>query len=161
MELNPGFDAIVEDYELNEAPGIVNGVVTEIGFVSDNVTDISPVRALVGLKALNCTGSDGGNGILSDLSPLAGMKLTTLCCNSCKVSNLSPLAGMSLTEFECVETQAEDLSLLKDMPLKHLSLDFNAERDTELLRSIKTLEVINDKPAAEFWKEFEEQQKGK
>ena len=40
-------------------------------------------------------------------------------------------------------------------------IDFKPERDAEILRSIKTLETINDKPAAEFWKEVEEQQKGK
>jgi hypothetical protein len=38
------------------------------------------------------------------------------------------------------------------MPLKALECDFKPERDAALLRSIKTLEKINDKPAAEFWK---------
>ena len=41
------------------------------------------------------------------------------------------------------------------MPLKILMFDFKPSRDTELLRSIKTLETINEKPAAEFWKEVE------
>ena len=48
-----------------------------------------------------------------------------------------------------------DLSPLKGMPLKELGCDFKPERDAEILRSIKTLETINGKPAAEFWKEFE------
>ncbi len=43
----------------------------------------------------------------------------------------------------------------KDMPLKELGCDFKPERDTEILRSIKTLETINGKPAAEFWKEVD------
>jgi hypothetical protein len=38
------------------------------------------------------------------------------------------------------------------MPLKELRCDFKPERDADILRSIKTLEKINDKPAAEFWK---------
>ena len=38
VELNPGFDGKV-------TPMIENGVVTELQFVTDNVTDISPVRA--------------------------------------------------------------------------------------------------------------------
>lgn len=46
------------------------------------------------------------------------------------------------------------------MPLKALVFDFKPERDTELIRSIKTLETINDKPAAEFWKEVEAQKSG-
>jgi hypothetical protein len=29
------------------------------------------------------------------------------------------------------------------------------QRDAEILRSIKTLETINGKPAAEFWKEVD------
>jgi hypothetical protein len=41
------------------------------------------------------------------------------------------------------------------MPLKELFCDFKPERDTEVLRSIKTLETINGKPAGEFWKEVE------
>ena len=32
-------------------------MVTELTFVTDNVTDISPVRALAGLKTLDCSGS--------------------------------------------------------------------------------------------------------
>jgi hypothetical protein len=41
------------------------------------------------------------------------------------------------------------------MPLVALQCDFEPERDAEVLRSIKTLEKINDKPAAEFWKEVD------
>ena len=52
-------------------------------------------------------------------------------------------------------TKVTDLSLLKEMPLKELSCDFRPERDGEILRSIKTLETINGKPAAEFWKDVE------
>ena len=45
MELNPGFDG-----KNDKAPKIERGVVTGFGFSTDNVTDISPVRALAGLK---------------------------------------------------------------------------------------------------------------
>jgi hypothetical protein len=41
------------------------------------------------------------------------------------------------------------------MPLQELQCDFKPERDTEILRSIKTLEKINDKPVKQFWKEVE------
>jgi hypothetical protein len=41
------------------------------------------------------------------------------------------------------------------MPLTNLRCDFKCERDTAILRSIKTLKTINDKPAAAFWKEQE------
>jgi WD40 repeat protein len=48
-----------------------------------------------------------------------------------------------------------DLAPLIEMPLKELDCDFKYERDAEILRSIKTLETINGKPAKEFWKEYE------
>ncbi|HEX4132581.1 MAG TPA: SUMF1/EgtB/PvdO family nonheme iron enzyme [Pirellulales bacterium] len=96
MELNPGFDGKLTGFDGKGTPRIENGVVTELGCVSDNVLDISPVKALVGLKSLSCSGSTSGKSRLSDLSPLAGMKLASLyCCNS-QVSDLSPLRGMAL-----------------------------------------------------------------
>ena len=51
--------------------------------------------------------------------------------------------------------------LAAGMPLVDLHCDFKPDRDAEILRSIKTLEGINYKPAAEFWKDVEEQRKGK
>jgi Leucine-rich repeat (LRR) protein len=60
------------------------------------------------------------------------------------------LAGLSL-----LNTQVTDLSPLKGMPLKELSCDFCPDRDTEILRAIKSLETINDRPAAEFWKQVD------
>jgi serine/threonine protein kinase len=234
VELNPGFDGKV-------TPTIEGGVVTGLNFLTDNVTDISPVRALVGLKGLVCGGSEPGKGKLadlmplkgvrladlsffntqvgdisplrgmpftklycnatpvadlsplqgmpltelgcnttnvSDLSPLQGMKLTSLTCNLTRVSDLSPLKGMQLTVFTCAGcpvadlsplngmsvtflvtngSMVTDLSPIKNMPLTVLNFDFKPFRDTELFRSIKTLETINNKPTAEFWKEVEEQ----
>ena len=38
-------------------PEIENGVVTGFGFCTDNVTDISPVRALERLRSLSCRGT--------------------------------------------------------------------------------------------------------
>jgi len=95
------------------------------------------------------------------LSPLQGMPLTEMFCHSTPVSDLSPLKDMKLTVLLCYSTAVSDLSPLKDMPLKYIKCDLKSERDMELLRSIKTLETIDGKPAAEFWKEVEEQQKGK
>jgi len=53
-DLNPGFDGQV-------APTIEDGVVTELNINGKDVRDLSPVRALVGLKVLTCT-----EGLLSD-----------------------------------------------------------------------------------------------
>jgi hypothetical protein len=67
------------------------------------------------------------------------------------VADLTPLRGMSLTHLDCRTTKVSDLSPLRGMPLKALWCDFNLERDAEILRSLKTLELINGKPAKEFW----------
>jgi hypothetical protein len=231
-ELNPGFEGKVMHTG-------TNGVVTGLTLVADNVTDLSPVRALTGLTSLACNGSAPGAGKLSDLTPLAGMPLTTLSCGGTKVSDLSPLKGMPLrslncsdtivgdlsplaglpltnlgcwgtkvsdltplkdmklmslncsstpvadlsplkgtplrevncavtkvsdlsplrgmplTSLGCTGTQVSDLSPLVGMPLKVIGCDFKAERDAEILRSIKTLETINGKPAKEFWQEID------
>ncbi len=117
MELNPGFDGKVTGDQGRATPKIENGVVTEFRFFTDNVTDISPVRALVGLKFLHCGGSGSGKGLLSDLSPLNGMPLTTLICANTQVSDLSPLQGMKLTNLDCYGTLVSDLSPLQGMPL--------------------------------------------
>ena len=102
MELNPGFNGSVTGINKSLTPKIENGVVTEFGFVTDKVSDISPVRALAGLKVLKCVGSLGSSsdkGILSDLSPLAGMPLTGLWFGGTQVSDLSPLEGMPLASI--------------------------------------------------------------
>jgi Leucine-rich repeat (LRR) protein len=94
------------------------------------------------LKALNCSGSDDGKGILSDLSPLAGMTLTELGCNDCKVSNLSPLKGMPLTELRCGATQVSDLSPVKGMPLEFLECSETTVFDLSPLESCKSLKHL-------------------
>ena len=60
--------------------------------------------------------------------------------------------GMPLTSCGATVTKVTDLSPLKGMPLKELYCDFKPERDTEILRSIKTLEWINMEKAKEVLK---------
>jgi hypothetical protein len=123
-ELNPDFHG-----EMNYAVGITR-VVEEYGFKTDNVTDITPVRALTGLSILRCAGSAPGKGKLTDLSPLKGLKLTRL---------------------QCQWNPTQDLSPLLDMPLETLLCNCKNERDVHLLRTIKTLKRINRVPANVFW----------
>ena len=51
-ERNPDFDGKVTHK-------VEDGVVTELTFLTDQVTDISPVRALTGLRTFRCDGSPG------------------------------------------------------------------------------------------------------
>jgi Leucine-rich repeat (LRR) protein len=193
-ELNPGFDG-------NLTPKIGNGTVWEVSFLTDHVTDISPVRGFKGLRNLYCNGSPGrlgtGTGILTDLSPLQGlnleivsphwnpnlrdltplrgMKLKQLNVGSTQVSDLTPIAGTSFDHLFCGWSRVTDLTPLKgsplttlyspgtkmdlttvrDFPIKNLTFDVKNTRDYEILRSMKTLVKINDKPVAEFWKQMD------
>ncbi len=106
-ELNPGFDG-------NITPRIERSMVTGLTFASDNVTDLSPVRALSSVSALTCHGSGPGKGRLSDLSPLQGIPLKYLNCGNTIVSDLSPLNQMKLTGLECGATSVSDLSPIQD-----------------------------------------------
>jgi eukaryotic-like serine/threonine-protein kinase len=108
------------------------------------VSDLSPLRDMP-LTDLCCDGT-----AVDDLSPLKDMQLTRLLCSGTKVSDLSPLRDMPLTTLRCENARVSDLTPLRGMPLKALWCDFKPERDAALLRSIRTLERINGKPAAEF-----------
>ncbi len=113
-------------------------MVTELQFYSDNVTDLSPVRALRRLKALLCNGSRWDKrGKLSDLSPLKQLKLTTLACYYTQVSDLSPLQGMPLAFLNCGSTQVSDLSPLKGMPLTALNCGTTQVSDLSPLQGMK------------------------
>jgi hypothetical protein len=92
---------------------------------------------------------------VSDLSPLKGAPLEVLWLFWAPVTDLSPLKGMRLKQVGLTDSQVTDLSPLKGMPLTHLWLTFRPERDAEIVRSFTTLQMINDKPAAEFWKEVD------
>ncbi len=235
-ERNDGFSGDVKET-------IEEGVVVGLEFQTDAVIDISPLRALPGLKYLTCTGSTENKGILADLGPLTGMPLKELHCYYNPIANLAPLEGMKLKVLSCSYTLVSDLTPLAQMPLGILNLhttrvsdlspirscpitelnisetpvsdltplrglklvafycersqvmnitplsrmplttldisetaitdlspirnltlewlrcDFKPDRDTELLRSIKTLLIINEKPVNEFWKEVEAERK--
>jgi serine/threonine protein kinase len=121
MELNPGFDGELTLFEGKSPPKIEDGKVTELGFASEQVFDLSPLRALAHLKALSCRGGLLRN-CLTDLSPLEGMRLEKLCCAGTLLVDLSPLKGMPLTYLELPSSPVSDLSPLRGMQLTHLNV---------------------------------------
>jgi hypothetical protein len=111
------------------------------------VTDLTPLKGMP-LELLNL-----GRTTVTDLSPLKDMTaLHTLVLSETSVTDLSMLKGLPLKSLMMVRTKVSDLAPLKGMPLKQLWLDYQPERDAEVLCSLKGLEQINDMPAAEFWK---------
>lgn len=119
---NPGFDGNVDPvYQGKKWLSIQDGVVGSLRFCTDAVTDISPVRALPGLKGLGCWGSGPGKGVLSDLSPLRGTSINRLICENNPIHDLAPLQGLRLSDLWCDQTAISDLTPLKGMALKILS----------------------------------------
>ncbi len=132
-ELNPDFDGVL-------VPTIENGVVRRLEIHPDDVTDISPVRALTGLRSLNCTGNESP---LTDLSPLSGLPLTTLVLGRGQLDDLSPLKGMPLTSLTTYETRVYDLSPLQGMRLRTLHIPATKVADISPLKGmpLETLDI--------------------
>lgn len=129
-ELKPEFDG-------NFSHKVEKGAVTELLITSAHIVDISPIRALSELKTLRLAGTGPNQiGQLVDLSPLAGMKLTSLDCSFTRVKDLSPLKGMKLTKLNCGNTEVDDLSPLAQMPLTDLSCGYTSISDLSPLKEM-------------------------
>ncbi len=111
-----------------------------------SLADLSPLRGMP-LESLTIMHTP-----VADLSPLAGMPLKSLGANGTQVTDLSPLAGMPLVELWIQGTQVSDLSPLKRTKLKRLGFDQFTPENLRVVRSIKTLQIINNQPAQQFWK---------
>jgi Leucine-rich repeat (LRR) protein len=135
MKRNPGFDGKVHH-------GLDGGVVIHLDFVTDNVADISPVRALTGLLILGCNGSNPGKGKRSDLTPLTGTKLVNVNCGSSLVSDLTPLKDLKLTLLIVNDTQVSDLSPLTGMKLTALSVTGTKVSDLSPLKDMKLTNLV-------------------
>ncbi len=120
---------------------------TDLHFDNSPISDLSPLQGMQ-LKVLNCSYTQ-----ISSLKPLEGMPLTILWCNNTEIADLTPVKGMPLEWITIHGTKVKDISPLKGMPLTQIFLDFDLARDGEILRSLTTLQKINDKPVEEFWKE--------
>jgi serine/threonine protein kinase len=135
-QLNPDFDGSV-------TPTVEDGVVTQLRFSTLNVKDISPVRALPGLRWLTCSGVERA-GKLADLSPLRGMQLKALDCNNTQVADLAPLRGMRLKELYVQHTPVRELTPLTGMPLQHLNCSHTPVADLSALKGMKLVSLYLD-----------------
>jgi serine/threonine protein kinase len=109
----------------------------------------------VPLKHLNFL--DASFTALETLEGFSEARLAQLKITGTKVSDLSPLRTMkTLRRLNCVGCPISDFTPLIGLPLRQLHADVQADRDQAVLRSIKTLETINQIPIAEFWKKLAE-----
>ncbi|MCX7826548.1 MAG: serine/threonine protein kinase, partial [Verrucomicrobiae bacterium] len=158
-ELNPQFDG-------RQTHRIEKGVVTELQFSTVGVSDLSPLRALKGLRKLIITpwvATQKGdltdlsplrglpldwlwchNNPIKDLAPLRGMPLTVLSCSGTQVADLTPLAGMKLTVFSCSNTPVSDLQPLVGMPLTVLWCDATRVKDLSPIAQAPLREIRCD-----------------
>jgi Leucine-rich repeat (LRR) protein len=118
-----------------------------LGLFHTLVSDLPPLKGMP-LNYLNLTAAP-----VSDLSPLKEMtKLRHLVLDDVAISDLSVVKDLQLDFLQIIHTGVSDLSPLQGMPLKRISIDYQAPRDYRVLRSLPRLEIINDVPAADFWR---------
>ncbi|HEV3027728.1 MAG TPA: protein kinase, partial [Planctomycetota bacterium] len=163
--LNPGYDGSESEHQVN------HGRVLRLRLGHPSLRDISPLRALVDLRELELAKTQ-----VTDLSPLQDSKLTLLVLDGDKVSDLRPLrtmkelsivalTGLPLRDLSALEgldlarltvkgCPVADLSPLRRVRLRELHCDFEAKRDTDLLKSMPLLEQINGMPVEEFWRKL-------
>lgn len=86
---------------------------------------------------------------VSDLAPLAPLRLETLYIGQTAIQDLSPLAGMPLRELYAGGTQVEDVTPLRGMPLETLDVQRTPVRDLSPLKDLP-LRVLNVSGASKF-----------
>jgi hypothetical protein len=111
------------------------------------VTNLVPLDGMP-LVYLNVTGAALGN---LDAAPSL-KSLRVLILDGTGIISLEPLRSLRLERISLLRTAVTDLTPIQGMPLKQLRLDYRPDRE-KFVRSFKDLKFINEKPAAEFWKE--------
>jgi Leucine-rich repeat (LRR) protein len=89
---------------------------------------------------------------VSDLSPLADLKLTDLLLHGDQITDLSPLKGLPLTRLTIDGTGVSDLRPLAGMPLVEFRLNpKNITEGMDVVRGLKTIQTIGT-PGNQTWK---------
>ncbi len=70
-------------------------------------------------------------------------------CAQTPIRDLSPLEGIPLEILFIKNTRVTDLTPLITTNVRILNLDYVEARDAAILRQVKSLETINDRPAAD------------
>jgi serine/threonine protein kinase/Leucine-rich repeat (LRR) protein len=127
-ELNSSFD------EKSMSHKIQNGVVVEVAVGNaSGLKDLTPLRALSGLKNLYL--QDGPRGG-TDISPLRGLKLAKFDSNGCPPKDLSALSGMPLTTANFWGLATTDLSPLRGMKLVETNVGNSSVKDISVLKGM-------------------------
>jgi serine/threonine protein kinase len=136
QDQNPGYDGKLG------YTGIRAGQVGDFTVMTDQISDLTPIRALPGLTSLVCGGSSARKGKIKDLSPLKDLRLASLRFQGTQVADLTPLKGMKLMRIDCSGTEVADLAPLHDMPLTWLNCADSRVTDLTPLKDMNLTEVI-------------------
>ncbi len=140
QDLNPGYASGAE-IDRFTTHVIQNSAVVEFKIFTSRVHDISPVRALGGLKRFECGGT-GTNGQVSDLRALRGLALNFLDIWGTQVADLTPLEGMPLHTLVADRNKTStELSALKSLPLGNLQCSFTRVSDLSPLHGMPLTEL--------------------
>ena len=96
----------------------------------------SGIRSVDALKGVPLRGLDLGFTYVTDLSPLADMKLETLVLENVPITDISVIKGMPLKVLKLQNTKVIDFSMLTGLPLEQLNLLNLPFSDLTLLRDM-------------------------
>jgi eukaryotic-like serine/threonine-protein kinase len=134
-ELNPGFDG-------QHTAKVAEGEVRSLEFITDNVSDISPLAALPYLWDLSASASADRKGKLTNLAPLAGhWELAAIHLKGNPVADLSTLTGKPLVTALLNDSNVRDLTPLKGGTVRVLHLNGCPIRDLTPLKGMKLTEL--------------------
>jgi hypothetical protein len=121
-----------------------------IQFLECGFSEVADLTSLQGttLRVLLCRGTR-----VRDLTPVRELPLFYLDISNTPVSDLSPLVGMGVSNLHIRGVSIEDYSPLTKLPVRVLGADLDPVRDEALLKSLPRLELLNDRPISESWKQ--------
>jgi serine/threonine protein kinase/tetratricopeptide (TPR) repeat protein len=121
--------------------------------------DIAALPAEEQIKAVRARLKELNPGFDGSVAPSINMGVVTqfnmITDHVTDISPVRALTGLQQAAFGGSapgKNKLRDLSPLRGMKLKQLSTEIEPQRNAFVLRSIKTLEEINGRPAAEVWK---------
>jgi len=138
---------ICGDNPLDDLSPLAGAPLVDLAIESTGVSDLAPLHAS-SLRRLFISYSK-----VADLSPVAGKPLVWLSIAHTPITSLEPLRGAPLENLSYEAAPVTNVTVLAGMPLTHVTMTYEAERDGAVLRGIQSLERINGKPVAEFWRE--------
>jgi len=137
-ELNPGYNG-----EMNYPPIIEGGEVTELSFESERLRNVTPVRALTGLRRLIFSAENRASPLI-DVAPLRSLaKLEHFSLDCGPLRDLGQLRGLAFGSLT-VDNNRElyDISGLKDWNVKNFQCSWTKVADLSPLRTQKDLQRL-------------------